>query len=82
MVLWQESDDDFDQVSVESDDDVVLKGKEIKLYQLKHSAGKNGTLTIKNDGFGKLLEYGRSMLTLQIISCSLLLEILLPKMIR
>lgn len=55
MVLWQESDDDFDQVSVESDDDVVLKGKEIKLYQLKHSAGKNGTLTIKNDGFWKTI---------------------------
>ncbi|MET3290922.1 UNVERIFIED_CONTAM: hypothetical protein ABID98_003492 [Brevibacillus sp. OAP136] len=55
LVLWRESDDDFDQISVESEDDVVLKGKEIKLYQLKHSTGKNGTLTIKNDGFWKTI---------------------------
>ncbi|MGG4445291.1 hypothetical protein HPY27_16375 [Brevibacillus sp. HB1.1] len=55
LVLWRETGDDFDQVSVESDDDVVLKGKEIKLYQLKHSTGKTERLTIKNDGFWKTI---------------------------
>jgi hypothetical protein len=55
LVLWEDSEDDFDIVSVESEDDVVLKGKDTKLYQLKHSTGKSGSLTVKNDGFWKTI---------------------------
>ncbi|MFE6799989.1 ABC-three component system protein [Paenibacillus chitinolyticus] len=55
LVLWQESEDDFDEISVESDDDVVLKSNYTKLYQLKHSTGKSGSLTVKNDGFWKTI---------------------------
>lgn len=55
LVLWKESEDDFDEISVESDDDVVLKGKDTKLYQLKHSTGKTGALTVKNEGFWKTI---------------------------
>jgi hypothetical protein len=55
LVLWKESEDDFDEVSVETDDDIALKGDTIKLYQLKHSLGKSKTLTIKNDGLWKTI---------------------------
>jgi len=55
LVLWKESEDDFDEITVESDDDVVLKSKHAKLYQLKHSTGKSGSLTFKNDGFWKTI---------------------------
>lgn len=55
LVLWKESEDDFDEVNVESEDDIVLKGKDTKLYQLKHSTLKSSILTIKNDGFWKTI---------------------------
>lgn len=55
LVLWQESEDDLDEITVESDDDVVLKSNYTKLYQLKHSTGKSGSLTVKNDGFWKTI---------------------------
>jgi hypothetical protein len=55
LVLWKESEDDFDEVSVESDDDVMLKGKGTKLYQLKHSTGESLSLTVKNEGFWKTI---------------------------
>jgi hypothetical protein len=54
-VLWKESEDDFDEVSVESDDDIMLKGKVTKLYQLKHSTVKPLSLTFKNEGFWKTI---------------------------
>ncbi|MDY8025158.1 ABC-three component system protein [Paenibacillus polymyxa] len=56
LVLWKEAEDDFDEISIETEDDVVLKGECTKLYQLKHNTkGKSGTLTVKNDGFWKTI---------------------------
>lgn len=49
---------DFDKVSIETEDDVSLKNpeeKRISLYQLKHSLGTKGNLTIKNDGLWKTI---------------------------
>jgi len=47
--------DDSDKVSVETEDDVYLEGKEKKLFQLKHSLKANGKLNEKNDGFWKTI---------------------------
>ncbi|WP_339250138.1 ABC-three component system protein [Paenibacillus sp. FSL P2-0136] len=56
IVLWNESVDDLDEVYVEADDDIVLKGRDTtKLYQLKHSTNRPSSLTIKNDGFWKTI---------------------------
>jgi hypothetical protein len=55
IVLWKESDDDSNEISVETEDDVVLEGRYTKLYQLKHSTGISRDLTIKNDGFWKTI---------------------------
>ncbi|MFE4573070.1 ABC-three component system protein [Paenibacillus chitinolyticus] len=55
LVLWKESEEDFDKVSVETDDDITLKGSNIKLYQLKHSIGKPKTISLKNDGLWKTI---------------------------
>ncbi|WP_339186491.1 ABC-three component system protein [Paenibacillus sp. FSL R5-0490] len=56
LVLWNESEDDFDEVSVETEDDITLKGiSYINLYQLKHSIEDPKRLTIKNDGFWKTI---------------------------
>lgn len=56
LVLWSESEDDFDEVSVETEDDITLKGSStINLYQLKHSTENPERLTIKNDGFWKTM---------------------------
>lgn len=74
LVLWKESEDDFDEIAVESDDDVVLKSKHTKLYQLKHSAGKSGSLTFKNDGFWRTNRIGHLMRTPLNIKCISSLE--------
>lgn len=55
LVLWKEADDDSNEISIETEDDVVLKGSFTKLYQLKHSTGTANKLTIKNDGLWKTI---------------------------
>ncbi|WP_342555223.1 ABC-three component system protein [Paenibacillus sp. FSL R7-0652] len=55
IVLWKEADDDSNEVSIEAEDDIVLKGNYTRLYQLKHSTGDAHELTIKNDGLWKTL---------------------------
>ncbi|MGR6128794.1 ABC-three component system protein [Paenibacillus sp. SER-28] len=56
IVLWNESEDDLDEVLIEDDDDVTLKGNDFtKLYQLKHSLGSSSSLTVKNDEFWKTI---------------------------
>ncbi|MCI4251559.1 hypothetical protein MRP26_21805 [Bacillus sp. CCB-MMP212] len=47
--------DDYDKVSIETEDDVYLAGKEKTLYQLKHSIKAVGKLNEKNDGLWKTL---------------------------
>ena len=44
-----------DAVSVETDDDVVLEGRDVTLSQLKHSLGTPRDLTLANVGFWKAL---------------------------
>ena len=44
-----------DAVSVETDDDVVLEGRDVTLSQLKHSLGTPPDLTLANVGFWKAL---------------------------
>ncbi|SDC10741.1 hypothetical protein SAMN02799630_00550 [Paenibacillus sp. UNCCL117] len=55
LVLWKEADDDSNEINIEAEDDIVLKGNYTKLYQLKHSTGDVHELTIKNDGLWKTL---------------------------
>lgn len=47
--------DDYDRISIETEDDVYLDGSEKKLYQLKHSLNVKGKLNEKNDGLWKTL---------------------------
>ncbi|MFD0048904.1 ABC-three component system protein [Actinomycetes bacterium NPDC127524] len=47
--------DDYDKVSIETEDDVYLEGTEKKLFQLKHSIKAVGKLNEKNDGLWKTL---------------------------
>lgn len=55
LVLWDEAKDDFDHIAIEAEDDVVLNGSMITLFQLKHSLKSTEKLSIKNDGFWKTL---------------------------
>ncbi|WP_214797092.1 ABC-three component system protein [Exiguobacterium sp. s5] len=47
--------EDFDKISIETEDDVFLSGKSKTLYQLKHSLNSKGNLTEKNEGLWKTI---------------------------
>lgn len=53
LALWDALDDDV--VSVETDDDVVIEGRDTRLAQLKHSLGTPAPLTIANVGIWKTI---------------------------
>ena len=64
LALWDTDDDDA-AVSVETADDVVLEGRELRLAQLKHSEGRPAALTVTNVGFWRTIRIWAAHLSQQ-----------------